>query len=377
MPANDVAATPATKEGPGGRFVGTAGIVTGLGLMLSFSVLLLYSMLKLWPHNSEQPRPAAIQGATVQQAGATTAPTVPTGGAAKTAGDAAGASARPPVAATDQPRVDGAAVPAPRGMAVLDRNGYLVCAPFDSTYRKIPIATADTARGADCIVWLGMQVPVWIEQRLFVIVLLAGALGATLHAVRSLTWYIGNRQLVWSWLAFYLALPLVGSLLGGSFYMIVRGGFFSSGSIQATNTFGFAALGVLIGMFTTPAVLKLKEVAETVLAKPQPGADTAPTQAEGGARGAAAAGPPTIASVERQRRSAGAPRDALLIKGTAFASAATVQINGQARPAEVQSAQAILVSLTDDDTKRIDAGGDFDIIVANPGGAASKPFDFA
>ena len=48
------------------------------------------------------------------------------------------------------------------------------------------------------------------EGRLFVIVLLAGSLGGMVHTLRSLYWYVGNRNLRYSWLLMYATLPSLG-----------------------------------------------------------------------------------------------------------------------------------------------------------------------
>jgi len=115
--------------------------------------------------------------------------------------------------------------------------------------------------------------------RLIFIVVMAGALGSMVHVLRSLYWYVGNRELVWSWLAMYFLLPFVGSTLALVFYFVIRGGFFSpKATIEQTSPFGFAGLGALVGMFSEQAVLKLKEVAETLLAKPEAGEDAVPQE---------------------------------------------------------------------------------------------------
>ena len=223
--------------------------------------------------------------------------------------------------------------------------------------------------------WIAWSWVLWADARLLIIVVLAGALGASIHALRSLSWYVGNRQLLWSWLATYLALPVVGALLAAAFYLLLRGGLYTAGSgVQAANPFSFAAIGVLVGMFSTQASLKLKEIADTVLVKPQSGADHAPSQS-----GGAVAGPkaPAVTTVERQDRAAGAAQDALLIKGSGFAQGAVVRVNDAPRPATVQTADAVLLPLTDADVKTITGGGDFRIVVVNPNGAVSPTFDYA
>jgi len=72
-------------------------------------------------------------------------------------------------------------------------------------------------------------------------------------------------------------LPFAGCALALVFYLVVRGGFFSpQSSFQQTSPFGFAAFSALIGMFSSQAVLKLKDVAEVLLAKPPAGANAQP-----------------------------------------------------------------------------------------------------
>lgn len=121
------------------------------------------------------------------------------------------------------------------------------------------------------------QVAVSDEVRLLLIVAMAGALGAMVHTLRSFYWYVGNRTLLWSWVAKYMLLPVVGATLSLVFYLVVRGGFFSTeATVDTTSPFGFAALSGLVGMFSEQAVLKLKRVAETMLEAPEAGKDSSP-----------------------------------------------------------------------------------------------------
>jgi len=123
----------------------------------------------------------------------------------------------------------------------------------------------------------GKEFEVWDEVRLLWIVILAGALGSLIHAMRSVYWYVGNRNLVRSWLAKYFVMPFTGSALAVMFYFVIRGGFFSPQSdFSQTSPFGFAALSAMVGLFSEQAVLKLKQVAETILSKPESGADPTP-----------------------------------------------------------------------------------------------------
>jgi hypothetical protein len=137
----------------------------------------------------------------------------------------------------------------------------------------------------------------WDEQILLLLVILGGALGSLVHCLRSVYWYIGNRSLIKSWMAMYVMMPFAGSALALVFYLLVRGGFFSpQSSFQQTSPFGFAAFAALIGMFSSQAVLKLKDVAEVLLSKPQSGANAKPqatvTPPTGGATPTPPAAPP-------------------------------------------------------------------------------------
>ncbi|HEY5752339.1 MAG TPA: hypothetical protein VIT21_04260 [Chthoniobacterales bacterium] len=124
---------------------------------------------------------------------------------------------------------------------------------------------------------LGVTFEVWDEVRLLLIVILCGALGSLVHGIRSFYWYVGNRELIWSWIGKYVIQPLGGASLAVVFYFVVRGGFFSpQAGFEQTSPFGFAALSAIVGLFSEQAVLKLKELAETMLTKPLPGKDARP-----------------------------------------------------------------------------------------------------
>jgi hypothetical protein len=119
------------------------------------------------------------------------------------------------------------------------------------------------------------------ETRLFLLVVCAGALGSLVHGLRSIYWYVGNRDLIWSWVPKYLIQPFGASVLAVVFYLVIRGGFFSAeAGSQHTSPFGFMALSAMVGMFSEQAVLKLKEIAETLLSKPPAGKDAEPQSPE-------------------------------------------------------------------------------------------------
>src|SRR5882724_2577136 len=119
--------------------------------------------------------------------------------------------------------------------------------------------------------WCGCM---YDEDRLLLIVLLAGALGSLIHGLRSFVFYVGSRRAVWSWSAYYVALPFIGAGLAFIFYLVIRGGFFSTGAtVENTSPVGFAAVAALIGMFTEQAVQKLQKISDSVLSPAEKGKD--------------------------------------------------------------------------------------------------------
>jgi hypothetical protein len=112
------------------------------------------------------------------------------------------------------------------------------------------------------------------EVLFFIIVAAAGALGGFIHCLRSLAKYVGNRQLRWSWAAFYILLPLIGALGGIVFYVVLRAGLFSpSTSIDQASPFGFAAVAALVGLFSEQAMEKLRQIAGNVFTDAEPQTD--------------------------------------------------------------------------------------------------------
>ncbi len=110
-----------------------------------------------------------------------------------------------------------------------------------------------------------------LEERLLLLVIVAGALGSYIHSATSYVDYRGNRQFNPSWTLWYLARPLVGVCLALVVYFAVRGGLLllvvnGSAATEAKNInpFGVAAVSGLTGMFSKQASDKLAEVFNTL-----------------------------------------------------------------------------------------------------------------
>jgi len=111
------------------------------------------------------------------------------------------------------------------------------------------------------------------ETLYFVVVIAAGALGGSIHSLRSIGWYAGGQRLLRSWTLRYLYLPLIGAMLATILYIIVRAGFLSGSSVETSSPFGFVALAALAGLFTDQGIRKLRQVFETLLTEAQEGPD--------------------------------------------------------------------------------------------------------
>lgn len=345
----DVSAPGADGKGPGWSPVGWRGVII-MGIYLALlSGTLLYTLVKVWPH----PSPSGVYPRTPPADAAATAAATTSGGVALT-----------PAQAADSTRAS--------NQLVMDTLPDLWCVN-DAQHRWVlNRASADSASIPRCVSVFSYAFPIWDEQRLLMIVILAGALGSLLHALRSVSWYFGNRALVRSWIPFYMMLPFAGAVLAFLFYVVIRGGFFSPAStFKDTSPFGFAAFAAVVGMFSTQAVLKLKEVAETLLSKPSPGQDSAPQPSRTPAPAAPPSRPPAITSVNKKASSAGGREDTLEINGTEFLAASQVEVNGKIRTANYVGPQQLTLAMTDADHMVLDNAGDLKIVVVNPGDARS------
>lgn len=290
-----------TDTPPGQKPMGAIWIALVAIYLVFVSIVVLYGLLKLWPHPtpSGEPRDDSSQVASTATPGASPSPS------------ANGRNALP-----DPERI------------------YFIGGRY--------------------------QADIYAETRLLLIVMLAGGLGSLMHSLRSLYWYTGNREMVWSWVAFYMLLPFTGAILSTIFYFVVRGGFFSpQASFENTSPFGFAALSALVGLFSPQATLKLKEVAETIFTKPGAGADAKTQEA---LSTSVTTKPPAISVITPVSGST-AGAETVTIEGTGFATNPTVLIGNL--PATVVSATGTTIKAT---TPASSSVGVVDVEVSNPDG---------
>ncbi|WP_407682570.1 IPT/TIG domain-containing protein [Pseudarthrobacter sulfonivorans] len=197
--------------------------------------------------------------------------------------------------------------------------------------------------------------PIDREVSLFMIVLIAGAIGGAIHSIRSLYWYVGNRSLRYSWILMYCSLPLTGAALALIAYLVVRGGLTTSlSSSEDVNPFGITAAAALVGLFSRETAEKLRSVFETLLAPAEKGKDPATMG--------------TISGLEPLKGPAGT---LVTILGRGFADAIEVTFGDQ---------QATRLTIFTDTrmTALVPSGatGPVPVRVVKPAGALEAPNDF-
>jgi hypothetical protein len=163
--------------------------------------------------------------------------------------------------------------------------------------------------------------PAAADGTMVLLVLLAGALGGLVHAMRSFFWYVGEQKLVWNWVPMYVLLPFASSALGFVFYLVIRAGLYQPSGGTSYLLVGLAAL---VGMFSAQAAEKLKKVAEGIFTDVKPGSNSAPAQITA----AAPTTQPTISVTPASGPTAGG--NLVTITGTGFAQGATVRFGSAA-----------------------------------------------
>lgn len=199
-----------------------------------------------------------------------------------------------------------------------------------------------------------------LEDRLLLLVIVAGALGSYIHAATSYADFRGNKQFNASWTLWYVLRPMIGVCLALILYFATRGGLLlliingaDATRASSINPFGVAAIAGLTGMFSKTAADKLAEVF-TTLFKSQGD--------ENRKDGLATLPPPVIKSIVPNQGTAEGG-DELIITGSGFAAGVQVLIGDE---------PAVNVEVVNDTTIKADtpAGevGPADVFVQNSDG---------
>jgi hypothetical protein len=182
-------------------------------------------------------------------------------------------------------------------------------------------------------VFFGNTIVMTREQNLLLLMAVLGGLGAMGHVFRSFFKYVGERGLIWSWVPQYVLIPFVGAILATITYILLRAGLIggsSTGAVPEGNTWGFAAVATLVGLFSAQAAEKLKDVFEIVLSPAQKGGETVGTDA-------------TSITVTPRK---GAVGDQVMIRGGGLESASLVTFPGPADDPEAKWDAALQAVVT-------------------------------
>jgi hypothetical protein len=108
---------------------------------------------------------------------------------------------------------------------------------------------------------LSPSVAVSPEQRILLVVAFSGLLGGSIQLLLRIRGEFSAARVSRRYIAWYFLTPPTGAVLAVAFYLVVRGGFFASGtSAEDVNVFAFAGIGVLVGLFADLAIRRLEEV---------------------------------------------------------------------------------------------------------------------
>ncbi len=182
------------------------------------------------------------------------------------------------------------------------------------------------------------------QRSILLLVLLAGALGGTLYSLISLPWYVGNRELKWSWVPSYLARPFTAAALAGIFFLILATGVWTG--VTGTGQLWIVGFAALVGLFSKEGYQRLKMIFEALFAPAPKGADSVKT---------APAGTLVI------DKSSGQQGDIVQITGSGFTAATTVRFDAAAAAVIVKSPTVLSVTVPPH------VPGQVDVTVTNPG----------
>jgi hypothetical protein len=205
------------------------------------------------------------------------------------------------------------------------------------------------------------------DTSLLVLVILAAAIGAFVHAATSFADFVGNRRFVASWAWWYALRLFIGVALALLLYFAVRGGFLSTSSTSADiNPYGIAALAGLSGLFSKQATDKLREVFETMFRVRDDGGDATRKDDLENPKPMITGTDPVRATANQDLR--------LTVIGNGFVDGTTVMVNDTSLPTQCDSAHKQLtvtipaVHVTDPKLTLV-------VVSPPPGGGSSDPFD--
>jgi IPT/TIG domain len=206
------------------------------------------------------------------------------------------------------------------------------------------------------------------DERLILLVIVAGILGSFIHGATSLADYIGNDRFCRRWTWFYLLRPVIGMALALVFYFVIRGGFLTT-NVGATdiNPYGIAALAGLVGMFSKQATDKLSEVFSTLFRSGSGEGDEKrrdPLKPEN---------PVTVIAIDPAEVPEGGEGFTLTVTGNGFVEGSTVVLNDAAQLTTFVNPEKLNAEIS---KEAIAAAGTLTLTVVNPDETRSTPVEF-
>jgi hypothetical protein len=97
------------------------------------------------------------------------------------------------------------------------------------------------------------------EKNLIIVNTLFGILGGSTYGLASVTTWIGNNKYGKSWTLWYISRPIIGGVLALMFFFLLRAGLVGGFPVNVGD-FGFAAISIIIGLLTTTAMKKIRDI---------------------------------------------------------------------------------------------------------------------
>jgi hypothetical protein len=249
--------------------------------------------------------------------------------------------------------------------------GYPTPAPTPAPSES-PATVADQQKSAPVVMPINFFfkkcVMTSFDERLLLLVIVAGILGSFVHGATSLADYIGNDCFNRKWTWFYLLRPVIGMALALVFYFVIRGGFLTT-NVGATdiNPYGIAALAGLVGMFSKQATDKLSEVFSTLFKSGSGEGDEKradPLRPK----------PTTIAiNIDPPEVIAGSEGLNITVAGTDFVEGSTIFLNDSPQPTTFESDTQLSAQVAKETVANPSI---LKLTVVNPDLARSAPLDF-
>jgi hypothetical protein len=100
---------------------------------------------------------------------------------------------------------------------------------------------------------------------LIALIALAGALGGLIHGASSFAIFAGNREFQSSWTWWYILRPFLGGAVAVVVCLVIRSGIGTADlALTGADCLKTAGIAGLVGMFAEPAMLKLKDIFNTL-----------------------------------------------------------------------------------------------------------------